>query len=419
MTKVSVIIPVYRSDNYLSDCLNSVLNQNLQDFDIICINDASDDRCAVILDEYAKKDRRIRIIHLPENKGTGYVRNLGLKTARGKYVYFLDSDDTITESALSELYDRAEKEQLEGIFFDSRTMAENEDQAKKNRFYQPKRIGEYPAEAVSGRELFSCFIRNNEWEVYVQRQFWRRDFLISSGVCFIEGIIHDDEFFSAAAVLKAGRVRYIPEQYVIHRFRAGSITDTKQPDRDVAGYFTDYCEMTAMLEEMPHLREAVFNAAHLRELTVRYFQKLSKEEQRKNLFAGQPLEKEYAFFMHEMEVLQAEKEVFGELFYPLHDYASVVVYGAGVIAGLFTRRLLASGKSVDRYVVSSGQSHPVSLNERPVICFDELDLKDNEVLVAAMASGTAAEVSKLLSHNKIEHFIYDGRRLCRVKISPQ
>ena len=419
MIKVSIIIPVYRSMKYLAECLNSVLRQELQKTEIICIDDASDDNCAVILDEYASKDQRIKVIHLPENHGQEHARNLGLKTACGKYVYFLDSDDEISESALKELYDYAENEHLDGIFFDSRTVAENEALAKRNRFYQEKRTGVYPGYATSGRELFSCFVQNNEWEVYVQRQFWRRDYLLQSDTCFPEDIIHGDELFSVAAILKAERVRYIPKQYAIYRFRSDSITNTKSPYQDVIGYFTDYCILTAMLAEMPYLREAAFNAAHLRDLTVRYYKKLSKEEQGRNLFANQPLEREYAFFLGELETLQAENEVYREKFSSIHEYASVVVYGAGTIAELFTRRLLASGKSIDRYVVSEGQYHPESFCNRLVFNYHELDMKENETIVIAMNAEQASKVSEQLLRDKIDHFIYDGRTLCQVQTRKQ
>ena len=416
MAKVSVIIPVYRSEKYLPACLDSVLKQDVHDLEVICIDDASDDGCADILDSYAEKDKRIKVIHLPENRGQEHARNLGLNTASGEYVYFLDSDDEIVGSALKQLCARCESERLQGIFFDSATVAETAELAQQNRFYKEKRTGLYPTSATSGKELFSLFVSNKEWEVYVQRQFWRRDYLMQSGVRFPEGIIHGDEFFSCAAIVRAERVLYVPEQYVLRRFRAGSITETKSPRRDVVGYFTDYCGTAGLLAEMPDLRALAVNATHLRELTCRFFKKMSREEQRINLFAGTPLEKEYAFFMHDMSVVQAESEWYRELFASLPDCASVVVYGAGTIAELFARRLHASGKGVRRYVVSNGRQHPARFCGCPVVSYDELDLKDDEIVVIAMSEEAAAEVSASLSRDGIEHFIYDGRNLCHVQL---
>ena len=108
MIKVSVVIPVYNTYKYLPECLESVINQTLADIEIICINDGSTDFSSKILEEYASKDKRIKIIS-QNNQGVSCARNRGLEIARGEYIYFLDSDDKITLTALEELYDIAEK----------------------------------------------------------------------------------------------------------------------------------------------------------------------------------------------------------------------------------------------------------------------------------------------------------------------
>ena len=95
MPLVSVIIPVYNTEKYLPECLNSVLSQTLRDIEVICIDDASPDNCGKILDEYAQRDSRVKVIHLPENHRQGYGRNRGIERSSGEYLYFLDSDDMI------------------------------------------------------------------------------------------------------------------------------------------------------------------------------------------------------------------------------------------------------------------------------------------------------------------------------------
>ena len=90
---ISVIIPVYRVEKYLRQCLDSVVNQTYKKLEIICVNDCSDDNCPKILEEFAQKDSRIKIINNKENMGLGLSRNEGLKIATGEYVHCLDSDD--------------------------------------------------------------------------------------------------------------------------------------------------------------------------------------------------------------------------------------------------------------------------------------------------------------------------------------
>ena len=92
LVKISVIIPVYNTQEYLRECIDSVLNQNFQDIEIICINDGSTDNSQDILDEYHKKDIRFKVF-TQKNQGLAKSRNVGLNHAKGEYVIFLDSDD--------------------------------------------------------------------------------------------------------------------------------------------------------------------------------------------------------------------------------------------------------------------------------------------------------------------------------------
>lgn len=107
MPKVSVIIPVYNTEKYLSKCLDSVLNQTLSDIEIICINDCSSDNSLKILNEYLSKDNRIRIIDFKENKGAASARNAGIDNAKGDYIGFVDSDDFVDLDFYEKLYGKA------------------------------------------------------------------------------------------------------------------------------------------------------------------------------------------------------------------------------------------------------------------------------------------------------------------------
>ena len=99
MIKVSVILPVYNTEKYLPECLDSIINQSLRDIEIICVDDGSTDSSLQILKEYAEKDKRISVIH-KNNGGQGSARNVGLNHAKGEYITFVDSDDYITEDMI-------------------------------------------------------------------------------------------------------------------------------------------------------------------------------------------------------------------------------------------------------------------------------------------------------------------------------
>lgn len=109
--KVSVIIPVYNVEAYIRECLDSLINQTLEDIEIICINDGSRDLSPQILDEYEKKDSRIKVIH-QKNQKQGAARNRGIEIAKGKYIAFIDSDDWVEDNYLEELYNACEENQV-------------------------------------------------------------------------------------------------------------------------------------------------------------------------------------------------------------------------------------------------------------------------------------------------------------------
>ncbi|MDE6527932.1 MAG: glycosyltransferase, partial [Muribaculaceae bacterium] len=106
---ISVLIPVYNVERYLSRCLDSVLAQSFTDFEVICVNDASPDTSAILLSAYAAADPRIRIITHPSNLGTMATRKTGYMNAKGKYIFFLDSDDYLPNRTLEQLISAARK----------------------------------------------------------------------------------------------------------------------------------------------------------------------------------------------------------------------------------------------------------------------------------------------------------------------
>ncbi|MBR6232158.1 MAG: glycosyltransferase family 2 protein [Alphaproteobacteria bacterium] len=108
MPKISIVIPVYNAEKYLAGCLDSLLGQTFQDFEVICVDDGSGDKSQAILQQYRLKDNRFKVF-AQENKGQADARNAGLDHVTGEYVLFLDSDDTLPDYALALLLEVAEK----------------------------------------------------------------------------------------------------------------------------------------------------------------------------------------------------------------------------------------------------------------------------------------------------------------------
>jgi len=122
MPKVSVIIPVYNTKEYLAQCLDSVINQTLEDIEIICIDDASADDSLKILNEYSAKDRRIRVLHNEISKSALGARKKGVMEATGEYIMFLDSDDYYSPDACEIVYGEIRKTKAEILCFESKVV---------------------------------------------------------------------------------------------------------------------------------------------------------------------------------------------------------------------------------------------------------------------------------------------------------
>ena len=116
--KVSIIIPVFNSEDLLKDCLNSVKNQTLVDIEIICIDDGSTDNSFKILEGFSKDDNRFKVIH-QKNAGAGFSRNVALEKVSGEYILFLDSDDWIENDTCEKLYNQAIKLDSDLVLFDA------------------------------------------------------------------------------------------------------------------------------------------------------------------------------------------------------------------------------------------------------------------------------------------------------------
>ncbi len=217
MPDISVIIPAYNVEKYIEECFESVLKQTFRSFEIICINDGSIDRTIEIIEKYAILDSRIKIINHSKNQGQSAARNLGLKEAHGKYIFFLDSDDMIIPETFEELFFCAEKNKVDIIFFNMDRLYDRGIQEEKN----PQEFIEYQG-IYDGQKMFSLFMRDDVSRMVVWRQFYRREFLEEQGILFYEGIFHEDVLFYLFSSLNAKRVMNINKSYYIYRQREGS-----------------------------------------------------------------------------------------------------------------------------------------------------------------------------------------------------
>ena len=124
MVKISVVIPVYNAKDFLYESIPSLLNQTLTDIELICVNDGSKDNSLEILNEFADKDSRVKVID-KENGGCGSARNMALDNVTGDYIYFFDPDDKIPETTFEETYNNAVRNNSDLVIFKANIFDEN------------------------------------------------------------------------------------------------------------------------------------------------------------------------------------------------------------------------------------------------------------------------------------------------------
>lgn len=228
--KVSIVIPIYNVEPYLRQCLDSIVNQTLQDLQIICVNDGSTDGSRAILQEYADQDARIEIIDKP-NGGLSSARNAAYPHIKGKYTQFVDSDDWIELDACRKVFLRAEQSQVDSVGFNHYMY---HDATKKHWEEESK----YTATCYETIEQKIDLLRAGC--VSSCTKLWRSDFLFQNNIVFPVGLIHEDNAFFWHAVVKSRKISVLPEYLYYYRQRAGSIMQRYGKERLDMIHVTDY-----------------------------------------------------------------------------------------------------------------------------------------------------------------------------------
>ncbi len=222
---LSIILPVYKVEKYLPDCLNSLLAQTFSDYELICVNDGSPDNSRKILASYAEKDSRIRIID-QENQGLSAARNAGIEVARGDYLYFIDSDDYAHPQLLEFLY-RAVTENRADISCCG--YVETNAAAPKN----------YPVHLYKQSKVK---VYDHPLQVYLQKKIpvvvWCKLYKRSlfEKVRFVPGIYFEDLVFSPEIMDQASRLVMLKDKLYYYLQRGDSITGTKLTPRKINDY---------------------------------------------------------------------------------------------------------------------------------------------------------------------------------------
>ena len=278
---VSIIIPMYNVEKYVGECLDSILNQTFTDYEVIVVDDCSTDKTCEVVESYLPKFNRggVERLHLVRSEknsgGAGTPRNTGLRFSRGKYLFFMDSDDAITETAIEELYDTAEKLNVDVLHCEKCYRAPGDTVTTDKNLLQVR-----PNEQVDFVTKPTIISRNledriNEFTTY---KFWnapwihffRRDFIMNNGIEFPKVKIGDDIIFNFYVICLAEDIARIPNVYYVWRENISSNTRAVLPvDKRInrygsailqaIGIFDDFTKKLKFFADHPEFKYAILN----------------------------------------------------------------------------------------------------------------------------------------------------------------
>lgn len=247
---VSVVLPIYNVEKYLNRCVKSVVNQSHRNLEIILVDDGSPDRCPELCEDWAKKDRRIKVVH-KKNAGLGYARNTGIENATGEYICFFDSDDYIALDAIEKAYNLAVMEKSDIVVFGFCHVKVNGETGRSV-------VPETEKTTYSDSEVQNVFLadligpdvktgrQTNLW-MSAWASMYSLDMIQKASWKFVsEHEIISEDIYSLLELYKyVNRVSVLSEALYFYCENAGSLTHTYKKDRysKIKGFYDSCCQL--------------------------------------------------------------------------------------------------------------------------------------------------------------------------------
>lgn len=239
--KISIIVPVYKVEAYLSECIESIIHQTYRDLEIILVDDGSPDKCGEICDRYAAKDERIRVIH-KKNEGVARARNDGIECADGDYISFIDSDDWIAENAYEVLYQGLKQYDADCSVGKCVTVID------KNGNLTSKKSKASPISCETSLEAMKRVLLNGS---AVWNRLFKRE--VFQNIRFPLDRINDDEVTALHAYAECKKIVFLNQETYYYRIRPNSITTSSFSLRKVDCYYNSIDNLNFVRQVMPEL----------------------------------------------------------------------------------------------------------------------------------------------------------------------
>lgn len=218
MKKVSIIIPVWGVEKYISKCLDSLVNQTLEDIEIIVVNDGSPDNSQKIIDEYVKKYPDKVKSYIKENGGQGSARNYGLEVSTGEYIGFVDSDDFVELDMFEKMYNKAKQDKSDIVVCGSYNVSEDYSKKEKDVF-----VTNYDTDLEN--VIFG--------KMAVWNKIYKRNIIIDNKITFKEKVWYEDLAFTLKAIINSSKFSFIGEPLYDYLIRQGSTMNNSNVERNL------------------------------------------------------------------------------------------------------------------------------------------------------------------------------------------
>lgn len=331
--KISVIIPVYNTEQYLEKCLQSIKQQTLQDIEIICIDDASTDQSLVILEKFQSGYKDCLLLKNSQNRGLSYSRNKAMQYARGEYIYFMDSDDYINNDALNICYQELKTHNLDIIFFELKAVYENN--LKEKYEFNYRRNGVYNG-CFSGKELFVVFDRNNDHKVNTPGAIFSKQYLKKIKAKFYDGIIYEDNIFYLQTLFMADRVKCLNVALYNRVVRNNSIVTKSYGRHNLISCVIGFAECLRFImnteAEIKYYQALSNYARRYKSLFSRIYNELKRKP--KSLLQGVLFSDVYYMCMYDELRSQCKDVFYGikeEYVDTIRQSEQLIIYGCGIL----------------------------------------------------------------------------------------
>ena len=239
---LSIIIPVYNVEKYVKCAIDSAINQQLNNYEIIIVNDGSTDNSYNIIKQY-KNIPNIIIIN-QKNLGLSAARNAGLKVAKGEYIVYLDSDDYLNVNSLVEIYKKISSENADLAVFSGTRFLDGTNEKEHYGIDIKKSFD-------TGIEAYIELQNKKQYFTGVYYQIIKKRVLLENNISFIEGIIHEDHYYTFAVFMKSNKTMLIPNEVYNYRIRNNSImTGSINNMKRFIGFSISYHYMNALISDI-------------------------------------------------------------------------------------------------------------------------------------------------------------------------